>query len=181
MVVLKSFITYSVLAELIEFTWDLFLDFPIIHNIGSSSKESSIWCVRKIFRKSNTSYLLIRTRTWVRNVAFSEHFANVLNGWSLMILGSCTHDLACLKSRYLYSNLWKYFYCFFIIFNSFINVLSCGIYNNVTTVSYKTLFCCQSFCVSLKFCFEFFTECILFLIFNFFLIPFNLPFPRLAL
>lgn len=158
MVVLKSFITYSVLAELIEFTWDLFLDFPIIHNIGSSSKESSIWCVRKIFRKSN-----------------------VLNGWSLMILGSCTHDLACLKSRYIYSNLWKYFYCFFIIFNSFINVLSCGIYNNVTTVSYKTLFCCQSFCVSLKFSFEFFTECILFLIFNFFLIPFNLPFPRLAL
>ena len=40
--------------------------------------------VRKIFRKTNISYPLIRTRTcayqWVRNVSFSENLAYVLNG-----------------------------------------------------------------------------------------------------
>ena len=46
-----------------------------------------IYFVRKIFRKSNISYPLVRTRTCayqrVRNVSFSESFANVINEWSL--------------------------------------------------------------------------------------------------
>ena len=43
----------------------------------------------KIFRKTNTSYPLIRARTCmctyqgVRNVSFSENFSYVLNEWSL--------------------------------------------------------------------------------------------------
>ena len=52
-----------------------------------SSKQSilisSISYVRKIFRKTNISYSLIRTRSCVyqevRNVSFSENFAHVLN------------------------------------------------------------------------------------------------------
>ena len=44
---------------------------------------SSISYVRKIFRKTNISYPLIRTRSCayqeVRNVNFSENFAHVLN------------------------------------------------------------------------------------------------------
>ena len=52
-----------------------------------SSKQSilisSISYVRKIFRKTNISYPLIRTRSCayqeVRNVSFSENFAHVLN------------------------------------------------------------------------------------------------------
>ena len=46
----------------------------------------SIMYVRKIFRKTNISNPLIRTRTCaykgVGNVSFSENFAYVLNGWS---------------------------------------------------------------------------------------------------
>ena len=48
-----------------------------------------IYYVRKIFRKTNISYPLIRTRTCtyqgVRNVSFSENFAYVVNEWSLFI------------------------------------------------------------------------------------------------
>ena len=51
------------------------------------NKGSSIKYIRKIFRKTNTSNLQIRTRTrahqGVRNVNFSENFVFVLNGWSL--------------------------------------------------------------------------------------------------
>ena len=47
-------------------------------------KETSIKYVRKIFRKTNISNPVIRTRTYayeaVRNVNFSENFAYVLNG-----------------------------------------------------------------------------------------------------
>ena len=47
-------------------------------------KGTSIKYVRKIFRKTNISNPLIRTRTCayqgVRNVSFSENFAYVLNG-----------------------------------------------------------------------------------------------------
>ena len=47
----------------------------------------SIKNVRKIFRKTNISNHLIRTRTCVyqgvRNVSFSGNFAYVLNGWPL--------------------------------------------------------------------------------------------------
>ena len=47
-------------------------------------KGSFIKYVRKIFRKTNISNPLIRTRTCayqgVRNVSFSENFAYVLNG-----------------------------------------------------------------------------------------------------
>ena len=46
----------------------------------------SINYVTKIFRKTNISNSVIRTRTCVyqgfRNVSFSENFAYVLNGWS---------------------------------------------------------------------------------------------------
>ena len=48
---------------------------------------SFIWEARKISRKTNISYSLIRTRTCVyqgvRNVSFSENFAYQLNEWSL--------------------------------------------------------------------------------------------------
>ena len=40
----------------------------------------------QISRKANISYPLIHTRTFVyqevKNVSFSENFANVINGWS---------------------------------------------------------------------------------------------------
>ena len=52
----------------------------ITHAMGSSIKY-----VRKIFRKTNISNPLIRTRTCayqgVRNVSFPENFVYVLNGW----------------------------------------------------------------------------------------------------
>ena len=58
---------------------------------------SFIYYVRKIFRNTNISYHLIRTRTCayqgVRNVSFSENFANVTNEWSP---GSLTMLSACL-------------------------------------------------------------------------------------
>ena len=51
------------------------------------SKGPSIRYIRKIFRKTNISNLLIRTCTCayqgVRNVSFSVNFAYVLNGWPL--------------------------------------------------------------------------------------------------
>ena len=51
----------------------------------SFHRESSIKFVRKIFRKTNSSHPLIRTRTCTyqggRNASFSENFAYVLNGW----------------------------------------------------------------------------------------------------
>ena len=54
---------------------------------GSVVYGSFIYYVRKIFRKTNISYPLIRTRTCeyqgVRNVSFSENFAYLLNGWTL--------------------------------------------------------------------------------------------------
>ena len=47
-------------------------------------KGLSIWHVRKIFRKTDISDPLIRTRTCayqgIRNVSFSENFAYALNG-----------------------------------------------------------------------------------------------------
>ena len=49
-----------------------------------TSKGSFIKYVRKVFRKTNISNPLIRTRTCaeqgVRNVSFSENSAYVLNG-----------------------------------------------------------------------------------------------------
>ena len=55
--------------------------------ISLNRQGPSIKYVRKIFRKSNISNPLIRTRKCayqgVRNVSFSEHFAYVLNGWPL--------------------------------------------------------------------------------------------------
>ena len=55
-------------------------------NFLSVHMGPSIKCVRKIFRKTNISNPLIRTRTWVRNVSFWENFAYVLNGSSLFRL-----------------------------------------------------------------------------------------------
>ena len=50
-------------------------------------RGSSIKYVRKIFRKTDISNPLIRTRTCayqgVKNVSFSEDFAYLLNGWPL--------------------------------------------------------------------------------------------------
>ena len=52
--------------------------------LTNDSKGLSIKCARKIFRKTNISNPLIRTRTCayqdVRNVSFSENFTYVLNG-----------------------------------------------------------------------------------------------------
>ena len=52
-----------------------------------SLKGSSIKYLLKIFRKTNISNPLTRTRTHayhgIRNVSFSENFAYVLNGWLL--------------------------------------------------------------------------------------------------
>ena len=51
----------------------------------NSSTGLLISYVRKIFRKTNISYPLIRTHTYayqgVRNFSFSEYFACVLNEW----------------------------------------------------------------------------------------------------
>ena len=51
------------------------------------SVRSSIKYGRKIFRKTNISNLLIRTRTCaylgIKNVSFPGNFSYVLNGWSL--------------------------------------------------------------------------------------------------
>ena len=51
------------------------------------SLGSFISYVRKIFRKTNLSYPLVRTPVCayqeVRNVSFSENFANVINEWYL--------------------------------------------------------------------------------------------------
>ena len=45
--------------------------------------------MQKMFRKTNISYILIRTRTYayqgVRNSSFSENFAYVLNEWPLFV------------------------------------------------------------------------------------------------
>ena len=62
------------------------------------TKGSFIYYVHKIFQKTNISYPLIRTRTsayqGVRNVSFSENFANVLNEWSQQeILGQIKRNL----------------------------------------------------------------------------------------
>ena len=54
------------------------------------SKGPSIKYVRKIFRKTNISNLMICTRTCayqgVRNISFSENLAYVLNGWPPILL-----------------------------------------------------------------------------------------------
>ena len=63
-----------------------------IHTIKYGSGPS-IKYVRKIFRKTNISNPLIRTRTCayqgVRNISFSENFSYVLNGWPLL---KVSHD-----------------------------------------------------------------------------------------
>ena len=55
----------------------------IIGQHCQSTMGSSIKCLRKIFRKTNISYPLIRRRTFayqrVRNVSFSENFVYVQN------------------------------------------------------------------------------------------------------
>ena len=71
----------------------IFIIFMLINTLWCSfrscdrTKGSSIKYVRKIFRKTNISNPLIRTRTCayqgVRNVSFLENFAYVLNGWLL--------------------------------------------------------------------------------------------------
>ena len=60
-------------------------------NYGNTTKKnlgSFIYYIRKIFRETNNSYHLIRTRSCayqgVRNVSFSENFAHKLNGRSLL-------------------------------------------------------------------------------------------------
>ena len=62
---------------------------PLVLNITGqlkTSKGSFIWYVRKIFRKTDISYPLIRMRICayqgVRNNTFYENFAYVLNDWS---------------------------------------------------------------------------------------------------
>ena len=56
--------------------------------LPGSAMGSSIKCVRKMFRQTNGSNPLIRTRTCAyqgaRNISFSENFAYVLNGWPLL-------------------------------------------------------------------------------------------------
>ena len=66
---------------------------------------SSIKYVRKIFRKTNISNFLIRTRTCayqgVRNVSFSENFTYALNGWPLPDFHSFTIFAEKLHRRFL--------------------------------------------------------------------------------
>ena len=56
----------------------------VMMSISKRDRGSYIMYVRKIFRKTSISTPLIRARTRacqrVRNVRFSENFANVLNG-----------------------------------------------------------------------------------------------------
>ena len=63
------------------------LDKIFLSNCLSLPKESSIKCILEIFRKTNISNPLLRTRTCahqgIRNVSFSETFAYVLNEWPL--------------------------------------------------------------------------------------------------
>ena len=69
----------------------------------------SIYYVPKIFRKTNISYPLIRTRTGayqgVGNVGFSENFAYVLNGWTLSNAQETTKK--CFSILLSFSFLWK--------------------------------------------------------------------------
>ena len=58
-----------------------------LHNQPNSAKgSSSIWYIRKIFRKTNISYPLIRTHTCtypgVRNVSFLVYFC-IRNKWMI--------------------------------------------------------------------------------------------------
>ena len=54
-----------------------------IMDVWQGPKGSLIYCVCKIFRKTNISYPLTRTRTCayqvVKNVSFSENFVNIIN------------------------------------------------------------------------------------------------------
>ena len=69
------------------------------------AEGSFIYCFRKIFRKTNISYPPIRTHMYayqgVRNISFSENFANVLNEWSLSVreIEFCNTRLQILKIR----------------------------------------------------------------------------------
>ena len=67
-------------------------------------RGSSIKYVHKIFRKTNISNPLIRTRTCayqgVRNVSFSKNFASVLNGWPFSGIICHQHFLWLIDSIY---------------------------------------------------------------------------------
>ena len=77
----------------------------LMNVIYAVTKVSSIYYVRKIFRKTSISYTVIRTRTCayqeVRNVSFSENFAYVLKGWC---------QTSAWKSQFIskYSFPWKH-------------------------------------------------------------------------
>ena len=59
-------------------------------HISDIRKGSSITYDRKIFRKTNISNPLTRTRTCAyqrnRNVSFSGNFAYIINGWPLTVI-----------------------------------------------------------------------------------------------
>ena len=72
-------ITY---LKLVSRCWDI--------TLRNRSKGPSIKYVYKIFRRTNISNPLMRTRMrayqGVRNVSFSANFAYVLNGWPVFII-----------------------------------------------------------------------------------------------
>ena len=65
-----------------SFIWFYHIGFPFYH-IGFPFYHIGfpVSIYAKFFKKTNISNPMIRTRTWVRNVSFSENFAYVLNGW----------------------------------------------------------------------------------------------------
>ena len=73
----------------------------------------SIKFVGKIFRKTNISNPLIRTRTsayrGVRNVSFSENFAYVLNGWPLVNHSSSNFTTLKIRKRFMQLIIQLYF------------------------------------------------------------------------
>ena len=58
------------------------LKLPFAHCTFFFAKGSSFQYVRIFLRKTIISYPLIRTRTLLRDISFSENFAQVLNEWS---------------------------------------------------------------------------------------------------
>ena len=89
----------------------------VIHSVGDHSFIS----LQKIFQKTNISYPLIRTRTCayqgVRDVSFSENFANVINEGSLgrlwtlkpvLFLGSWCRIETCLRTIHQWCNRLVY-------------------------------------------------------------------------
>ena len=79
------------MVELNSFHTTVPIPFPCFQMVW----KGIIFYIRKIFRKTNISYLLIRNRMYayqgVRNISFSKKFRNVLNEQSQMERSQMEH------------------------------------------------------------------------------------------